>query len=119
MVMIMVMKCVSMMGHAGVVAQNDHVSFFDWLEAGVSYKSRNPGDSWDFRDWDWDLGFILKIWDLGFGFDFVNLGSGFDFANLGSGIGIWDPRLPTPGFRPCTVSIKCSWPSGYPSYLHL
>ena len=33
---------------------------------GVGNKSQNPRDLGDFRDWDWDLGFILKIWDLGF-----------------------------------------------------
>ena len=48
-----------------------------------SQNPRDPGDSRDLRDWDWDLGFIFKIWDL-------ELGFGIQFQNLGFGIGIWD-----------------------------
>ena len=55
-----------------------------WTGVGnQSQNPRDPGKSRDFRDWDWDLGFILKIWDLGLGF-------GIQFQNLGFGIGIWD-----------------------------
>ena len=49
------------------------------LATGVGNKSR------DFRDMDWDLGFIFKIWDLEFWIQFQNLGYGIgiNFQNLG------------------------------------
>ena len=49
---------------------------------GVGNQSHNSRNTADFRDWDWNLGFILRIWDsgLGFGINFQNLG--FSFGSL-------------------------------------
>ena len=48
---------------------------------GVGNKSKNPRDRGDFRDWDWDLGFIFEIWDSELIFrnsDYLGFGLGFD-----------------------------------------
>ena len=73
------------------------------LSSGLSNESpypRDPGDSQDFRDWDWDLGLISKIRDLGFILEIwdLELGFGIYFQNRGFGIGIRDLVFyPNPG----------------------
>ena len=54
---------------------------FKRLWTGVDNKSH-------FRDWDWDLGFLLKLWDLGFIYKKSE---------------IWDPGIPD--CRPLVVKL--------------